>query len=100
MELNVIDCKDCLSGQVQCEQQVPQCDITGQCLGNLDVATIVEHKVDCLKKCQTNEDCSWFTFETESRLCEEFLTCPSIDEGSINCISGERSCKTDQVKGV
>jgi hypothetical protein len=89
------DCRDCISGQVDCDLQPARCNIIGQCLGSILGTTTTETKDNCLKQCQDNDDCRWFTFEIDTNFCQHFLNCPSLDETAKTYISGERTCATD-----
>jgi hypothetical protein len=93
IELNTYDCDNCVSGQVDCDPIQPKCDVVGQCLGIVDLISQVESKNACLKRCQDSANCTWYTFESQTNLCEEFYTCPLLDENCSTCISGESECQ-------
>ena len=47
---------------------------------------------DCLQLCDATLGCRWFSFYSSVPECVLFKNCPSIDESSEDCISGERRC--------
>jgi hypothetical protein len=96
IEFDSDDCDNCFSGEVDCQPLEPECGIVGQCLGLLDYLSGVINEDECLDRCKYNSKCTWYTFETQTNICEEFRNCPQIDETCSTCISGERNCDTSK----
>ena len=72
-----------------------QCFVEGQCLNSpiLDI-TLQEDANACLKHCQEDPTCRWFTFDDAVDLCELFETCPTLsDDQCDQCVSGENTCE-------
>ena len=69
-----------------------QCNIPGECVGNLLGATYENSVTDCLSSCQGASGCEWFTFNSDGGYCGLQTTCESIDPDSCStCISGEEN---------
>ena len=71
-----------------------QCDIQGECIGDIVGVTSENSVIDCLNVCSEDvQDCAWFTFNLESGYCGLQITCGFIDaESCPTCISGESTC--------
>lgn len=71
-----------------------ECNIQGECIGNIVGATSEISVIDCLETCSEDAvDCAWFTFNLESGYCGLQITCDFIDAQSCpTCISGESTC--------
>ena len=73
-----------------------QCNIPGECVGNIFGATYENSVTDCLSSCQGASECEWFTFNSDGGYCGLQTTCDTIDADSCSsCISGavfERTC--------
>ena len=82
-----------ISGSGSC--RVPECWISGKCLGRVYYSGKTQTKNDCLALCKSYSECSWFTFSEEDSNCVLYLDCPSIDETCAKCVSGEHSCIMD-----
>ena len=73
------------------------CQLQGRC-GNefgYHIATILTADYfDCQTQCQSiSEQCSVFTFETVSNLCELLANCTQVDSGACtDCVTSERDC--------
>ncbi|TRY74816.1 hypothetical protein TCAL_05662 [Tigriopus californicus] len=72
-----------------------QCWVVGECLGSNMGVTFTDNKEDCLKACQEATNCEWFTWHSDSKLCNKFSTCPTLDDSCTTCISGENECESD-----
>ena len=71
-----------------------QCNIQGECIGNIVGVTAENSVIDCLRVCSEEvPDCTWFTFNLASEYCGLQATCDFIDAQSCpTCISGESAC--------
>ena len=71
-----------------------QCNIQGECIGNIVGATSADSVIDCLKVCSEDvPNCTWFTFNLDIGYCGLQATCDYIDSQSCpTCISGESAC--------
>ena len=66
-----------------------QCNVRGECIGNLFGVTYENSVTDCLSSCQGEPECEWFTFNNDGGYCGLQTTCESIDADSCSsCISG------------
>ncbi len=58
---------------------------------------------ECLGKCQSTDQCQWFTFKPSLPTCFLYKNCSMLSEESCpNCISGEVTCDPNQcyIKGM
>ncbi len=101
-------CEDCVTSQKDCD--VYQCGLQGSCQvkpvrndcfsltwtwilqGHIIKQEDVDTEGQCLKDCQINMDCQWYTFNEDINLCLLFETCPTVDETCSTCTSGENGC--------
>ncbi len=54
-----------------------------------------EYGVDidaCQQACKTNEDCQWFSYDTDGGACYTFNDCPSMDSTCATCLSSQKQC--------
>ena len=72
----------------------PQCGVKGECTSShLNGISIVANAKECLKQCQEEPDCEWYTYNPDGQICEFLEDCYEInDESCPNCVSGESSC--------
>ena len=72
----------------------PQCSVKGECTSShLNGISIVANTKECLKQCEEEPDCHWYTFNPESNVCEFLENCEEINvESCPKCVSGESSC--------
>ena len=71
-----------------------QCFVQGECT-NSDLLEIVgtANQYKCLKECQANQRCSWFTFDQDTGGCRLLMNCILLDNTSCpQCVSGETTC--------
>ncbi len=73
-----------------------QCFIPGECRNSLGLDILPStDKFQCLKSCQENSNCTWFSFFPDSNVCQTFSSCENIDKTLCpNCISGQRGCES------
>ena len=78
-----------------------QCNQKGQCQnGQLSQLVTAKDGLDCLRKCQSSEDCKWFTFNSkyDEFNCELLRNCESVENTDgicktyDSCCSGQSSC--------
>jgi hypothetical protein len=93
-------CDNCLSAQHDCIPNEKACSIQGSCNGIKMHSEEMQTAKDCLQLCDSTRGCRWFTFYTLVPVCVLFENCPSIDESSEDCISGERRCIDEVVSST
>jgi len=70
-----------------------ECDVPGECIGQLIGFTSQDTSPDCLSTCKGTEGCTWYTFRPEEKICNIMQTCTEVDEDNCeSCISGEVEC--------
>ena len=89
-EINDKNCQNCLSGQATCP--INQCNLSGLCMGNIIHSCTTDTKHECIKQCQTNQICHWFSYGSQTNTCLLFNTCPSLNEAEVDYISGQPEC--------
>ena len=68
--------------------------VQGQCIGNISrVVEGVSSKEECHEICRTDRECRWFTHFLTKSTCDVMISCFSVDEGCLDCISAEASCE-------
>ena len=84
--------RECISSQVSC----PFCNEVGKCDGgmtqNIDLVNDVH---ECLELCRNNkdQDCSWISYDSESKFCYQYDKCKSVlTEDKENFLSSETTC--------
>ncbi len=49
----------------------------------------IDNANECLKRCQDNADCAWFTYQPQTELCIHYYDCDALDADLCpECISG------------
>ena len=94
---NSTSCADCYTGTVTCS--LYDCFEPGVCIK----ATLLAHDYfldpeDCLKYCQSNPECKWFSHDPSNNfICALTSNCPDIGSACINnfCIHGQVECESD-----
>ena len=73
----------------------PQCYVEGECLDSQLVnLTLQDNYNQCLKDCQHNTECQWFTFEGSQNSCLLFSNCNTLSDSTCQyCYSGEKTCQ-------
>ena len=89
-EINDETCPTCLSGEATCP--LYECNLHGLCMGNIIHSSTTDTKQECIKQCQTNQICHWFSYGSKSNTCLLFNTCPSLNEAEVDYISGQPEC--------
>ena len=70
--------------------QDPICFIQGECTNStlLDL-DFFQSENECLKFCQENEACTWFSFDFETKSCGIFENCSNLSSDDCpECVSG------------
>jgi hypothetical protein len=70
----------------------PVCRGVGRCQDVAVGASSADSYSDCLKLCQGDADCHWFTFFGSNGNCVEFANCTLIDLTCADCLLGHRDC--------
>ncbi len=76
-----------------------QCWIQGQCNGDLLNASDGTTENECLGECQANEDCVWFTHDSNGGQCELMADCPTFDTSCDTCLSSHVLCSEYEPDG-
>ena len=73
----------------------PQCYFKGECLNSQLVNLTKQDSYNkCLKDCQHNMECQWFTFEGSQNSCLLFSDCNTISDSTCqHCYSGQKTCQ-------
>ena len=56
-------------------------------------------QIECWSQCKSTEDCNWFSFNFESKVCYLYETCFEIDDGKWQFVSGEKECSVEKNAG-
>ncbi len=72
-----------------------QCFVSGECTNGSKITILhSKNEIQCLRSCQQNDNCTWFTFFRDSNFCHLLSSCESTkDTVCPNCISGQRECE-------
>ncbi len=67
-----------------------QCNVPGECVGDLVGISYVSSASLCLGECKDAESsgCAWFTFNGEGDFCGLFATCEINSDSCPQCVSG------------
>ena len=86
------NCEECKYSDISsCE--VSECSKIGLCKGSLLDVVEAGSKRSCLSKCQDMEECKWFSFSQERKICLLFGDCPAntfFEDESF--VSGQTEC--------
>jgi len=70
-----------------------QCDVPGECVGNLIGFTSQNSSTECLSTCKDTEECTWYTFVGGDNFCSLLQSCTEVNEDTCGtCVSGEVAC--------
>ena len=69
-----------------------QCDLPGFCDGVFIDATFAEDKAACIGFCRMTQGCSWYSLDTNTKVCTALEDCPTLDESQTNTTSGNKDC--------
>jgi len=87
-------CSDCLSGEKDCSPPEIKCGLTGKCRGEAFSTKSAQTTDECLKLCQAEASCNWFTFYGKQQSCHLFTSCNNLD-GCDACVSGNSKCSAE-----
>ena len=89
--LSTEGCTDCISGDVECEDQ--QCDLQGLCDGALVKFDSTANKDLCILECQSIPECLWWSYNNDNGFCIMSADCLYLDSTYTNTQAGERACE-------
>lgn len=78
------------------QAQNPQCFIKGICADSQVIRSshVPTTENNCLRDCQNEADCSWFTYDHSLNLCLSFKNCTFLSSVQCqDCVSGEVACQ-------
>ena len=69
-----------------------QCDIKGECKGQLVDFKVCRGVAECLLYCKLDAACKWWTWDDPKQLCLLFETCETKPTGvrCEGCVTGQR----------
>ena len=91
-------CEFCVSGEVNCPDLEPACGVPGLCLGPVIESRREDNAGECLRYCNTDNNCAWASFDNKIKTCYLFENCPDLQTSCLSCISGERRCAESPCK--
>ena len=51
---------------------------------------------DCLRRCKQNNECEWFTFQSDEKICSLTSDCKFVDETCGDaCVHGPKTCQAE-----
>ena len=80
------------SGSKDCPEFT--CSRSESCEGTVVSADPANNANSCLRLCQANQQCSWFTFLPDSNVCVQLQDCPNFLPCS-SCVSGQQECSAE-----
>ena len=80
-----------ISGEKECS--VYSCGTPGRCQGVLVDGKVARNEQFCLRLCQQEERCHWYSFLAEDSLCLLLEDCPHLDTSCSSCTSGQQECQ-------
>jgi hypothetical protein len=85
------------SGNKDCSKYT--CNEPGKCHGKVIDADIDREDANrCLRHCQYNPDCLWFTYHPQDQACILLADCSEGDlEPCSDCLSGQRQCNSEEI---
>ncbi len=85
------------SVSVSAQEDSIGCFVQGQCQESIFLdQDLADDAYQCLSFCQATEDCSYFTYFTDTTACVAFLDCNTFDQSCDNCVSGQVDCEALQ----
>ena len=76
--------------RVECLSQ--NCSLSGLCDGHLQNAGVQDDLTQCILFCRSVQDCTWFSWNKDEKICLALADCLNLDESKTNTISGEKLC--------
>jgi len=77
-----------ITSSVEC----PACHGEGECLGHVIDELILQAEQPCQEMCQLSEDCQWFTYFADLKICLLMTDCPRLNTECANCFSSQKEC--------
>ena len=87
----ILDCDDCYTSESGCPVG-DLCNIPGRVIGHQIDFDIAVNSEECVRQCQSVENCTFYTFDSSSNLCFLFRDASSFDTSCKSCTSGQSSC--------
>jgi len=87
---------DTISGQRDCS--VYTCGQQGFCKGITVDIQVARNEDYCLKLCQKETKCNWYSFNAENNVCTLQEDCPEIDKSCLSCYFGQKECMSEASK--
>ena len=70
-----------------------QCGVVGQCLHSDQTASkLKDNYEDCQSACNDQDDCYWFTYYDNTKICKMMVGCIEFDESCDDCTTGQSEC--------
>jgi len=88
-----------LSPNAKAQQEQPECDIPGECVGVLISVSEASNTGECVISCQHVTGCAWYTFYPTDGLCTLHEQCGAVSEDCEDCMSGQDTCPACNVGG-
>ena len=81
----------CTSSERRCDPPTPPiCNATECCSGKIVQEFLYSNTTACLENCKKNAECSWMTFNPDSKICYNLSECELVP--NTNCESAESRC--------
>ena len=87
---------DTISGQRDCS--VYTCRQQGFCKGITVDIQVARNEDYCLKLCQKETKCNWYSFNAENNVCALQEDCPEVDTSCLSCYFGQKECMSEASK--
>ncbi len=69
-----------------------QCWVDGLCKGTQIEETYDVRENECLAHCQANDQCNWFTHNSDGWTCSMFEDSDELDTSCPTCVSSQTQC--------
>ena len=84
---------DTISGQRDCSVYI--CGQQGFCKGITVDIQVARNEDYCIKSCQKETQCNWYSFNAENNVCALQEDCPEIDRSCLSCYFGQKECTSE-----
>ena len=69
----------------------------GYCFGTNVGTSASPSAEDCLIRCKGNDECKWFTYQSDERICALTSDCLFVDETcGGDCVHGRKYCQLEE----
>ena len=82
------DCLDCVTSEVDCPLLDCDDNLIGLCLGSFVHYSHEETKDTCIQHCKNSQDCDWYSYNSQDKICLQFNACPTINDKFEDYVSG------------